>query len=824
MEEIKLYIISDNEKENDQVNYLNENSIDNENELDINDIKEEYYLWLQSLIRFMRSCNYRKVLKDIHKREAGFKVLDIFDLWKYKILKVKAIFKIIRRKFRKYKMEIQKEIPSKISSVEFWFNQIFFILEELTSIFIVKNENNEINLDSKKVVYPIQSIMQSYIELIFLLIKYCYLKSDVVPEILSYISMVTNFFVPYMSYIYSNKSIYLLQNLLLLRTKLYIQNKNYSQALQTQKLAIKLGLRDLILRSDEETVVNNLQSRKYISKKTYNNLVCFILSLYLRGVTYEHLGNRRFATQSYSTCKLIYTKYLVKNEEKFGIFLNKLDYESKLNIEICIDIKIIIKKRNEINKRKELKKKLKNSYARFRGNYKTIKYEEKKEKNYYDKFDQSKNRSVINYPFPYKKILRPRKVIKGIKDKSRAAKLEKYLNNVGEHLYVEEENMNNNLIHKYSKSKYILSTVTMIDNLLSKDFQNVLMKMDNIEITKPKDEIKSMIEKIILSKRVKLFNSKIEKKNRQRSAIIFRKNNFINENDKTIDVKSSMIKDSINNNNNSKNKYPYSLSNKKSKGFYTCSPKQLKQKNNLSVSQRMPDNYQNNSRILKENDSKINDSAKKINYQIKSYFEKVYDKNHYNNNFGKIIKYPIDRMNFSRSQIRKKRYLDKYLDREFDFQKHLLSSKRNEIMDITEIDFYDQKSAFFSAERDFDKILNVQKSNYGDKFISNLISMKQIKVNNNNNPEQVKEKKHKKNDLFFLKMTKIYNKNNKNKNIEDISEITLKKAIDQKNEDDMKKLSVECAELSHRKKQLESQRRKFILNVTKSKIKKKIFQ
>ena len=206
----------------------------------------------------------------------------------------------------------------------------------------------------------------------------------------------------------------------------------------------------------------------------------------------------------------------------------------------------------------------------------------------------------------------------------------------------------------------------------------------------------------------------------------------------------------------------------------------------------------------------MNESSKEMDYKIKTYFDKGYEKNHYNNNFGQIIKYPIDREGFAKSQIKKKKYLDKYLDKEFDFQKQLLNSKRNEIMDMTEIDFYDRKSAFFSAERDFDKILHIQKSNYGDKFISNLFSMKQMKVNNNNNLTQIKEKKNKKNDLLFFKMVKDINKNNKTINIEDISEINLKKAIDLKNEDDMKKLSVECLELSFRQKQFESQRRKII--------------
>ena len=480
-----------------------------------------------------------------------------------------------------------------------------------------------------------------------------------------------------------------------------------------------------------------------------------------------------------------------------------------------------------MKKKKTSKKKLKSSFIRFR-DYKSSKYEEKKEKNYNDKYNLNKNRSVVNENFPYKKIIRPKKVIKRIKNHSRVAKLEKYLSHVGENLYIEEENMNNNLISKYTKSKYILSTITMIDNLLSKDFQGVLMKMDNIEITKPKEEIKSMIEKIILSKRVKLFNSSIENKNRVRSAYtIYRKNNnMMNENEKTMDVKSSTIKDSIINNNSSFKKLPYFRNDKKDSGFNTCSSREFKPKNKLSISQMMSGDYKFKNRLLKESITKNNESAKEIHYRLKSSIERGYEKNHYNNNYGQIIKYPMDRGNFSKNQIKKKRFLDKLLDKELDFQKQLLNSKINENKDISEIDYFNQKSAFISAERDFDIMLNVQKSNYGDKFISNLFSMKQIKVNNNNsNIAQKKQKKFKKNDLLFLKMSKDKKDGrNKNKTMQDISELNLKKAIFLKNEDDMKKLSVECADLSYRKKQLETQRRNIILNLSKSKLRKNIFE
>ena len=48
MEEIKLYIISDAEKE-DQVNYQISSENDNKNKIDINIIKEDYKEWIKEL-------------------------------------------------------------------------------------------------------------------------------------------------------------------------------------------------------------------------------------------------------------------------------------------------------------------------------------------------------------------------------------------------------------------------------------------------------------------------------------------------------------------------------------------------------------------------------------------------------------------------------------------------------------------------------------------------------------------------------------------------------------------------------------------------------
>ena len=817
MEEIKLYIISDAEKE-DQVNYQISSENDNKNKIDINIIKEDYKEWIKDLIILMNSCSYRRVLGEIEKRKHLFKALDIFDLWKYKILKSKAIFKIIKIKLKKYKLEIKKENPLKISSIKFWFNQIFVILEELISDFI-PNKDNNIDLDSFKVIKPIQTIISIYLELIFLLIQFYYQRNGGNAEICSYLSIL-NLFNPYLSLITDVKTIYFLQDLFLFKAKIYFQNRNYLQSIEQQNKVINLCLRIFLYVNDLDSQLYNLSSRNNNTKEIFNNFVNYIISFYYRGVTFEHLGDIQSACQAYTQSKLIYMKYLIEDNEKFGMFLNKIYNETRLILDINNDIKIIIKKRKENERKNNLRKKMRGSIIHLRNGYRTSTIEEKKDMYIYDK----NNHSLINHNMHYKRIIRPQKVIRGIKNKYRVEQLEKYLNHIGKNLYIEEENMNNNLINKYKKSKYILSTITMIDNLLSKDFQKILMKMNNIEITKPNEEIKNMIDKTILTKRVKLFNIKLKNKKRQNSALnIFRSHRTIlfKDNQEYTGFKTSMAKNTINN--KVKKNIHINRNINRNKYFETSQEilfNKQKQKSRLCISQRIPDTTKYKRKITKKNDDKKNLSIKDLNNRIKSRIERVKEKKRCLSNYGQIVKYPIDNENFSKSQLRKKKYLDKYLDKEFLFQKQLLNSKRNEVKDISEIEFYNQINACESAERDFDMILNVQKSNYNTKFISNLITMKQIKIINDKT--QNRDKKYKMNDLLLLQIKKdmINAKYNRQKRRKGITEINLKKLVDRKNEEDMKKLSVECLDLSFKRKKLENKRRNLILNVSKSSIKK----
>ena len=136
MEEIKLYLLSYEENSKDNINNVNNSKKISQTEYD--EIKDEFKLWMQTIIIYMNSCNYRKALQEIESKKERFNILDTYTLWKYKILKIKAIFKIIKIKFKKYKTEIKKENNQKITSIKFWFNQVFIVLTELIKDFIPK--------------------------------------------------------------------------------------------------------------------------------------------------------------------------------------------------------------------------------------------------------------------------------------------------------------------------------------------------------------------------------------------------------------------------------------------------------------------------------------------------------------------------------------------------------------------------------------------------------------------------------------------------------------------------------------------------------------
>ena len=115
---------------------------------DLNSLNNNYEIWLKTIKSSMRGCKYREAIKKIELKKKIYSKLN--DSWKYQILEIKCILKVIKKKLSKHSQEIINENQKQNHSIKFWFNEVFYILEYLT-IKIRPDINNNINIDEEKI-------------------------------------------------------------------------------------------------------------------------------------------------------------------------------------------------------------------------------------------------------------------------------------------------------------------------------------------------------------------------------------------------------------------------------------------------------------------------------------------------------------------------------------------------------------------------------------------------------------------------------------------------------------------------------------------------
>ena len=491
MEKIKEYIREEMEKYSNQRQYLNEKEINNKNDPD-ESIKKEFNLWIENLNINMYLCKYRKVLNEIENYKQNFESIPSLH-WKYKIIQLKAIFHIIKKKMVKYSIEMTKENSKKYLSVLFWFNYSFIILEQLILQFR-GDINDNINLKSKSVLIPIQYIFLGHIQLLYLLIKFSY-SNNQIPEICAYFSMVDRL-VNYSGYIVNINTLPLLQKIYLFRVKLCLANCDYLNGMKYIKKTIDFCTAQLMYIIDFDlniekidTYIKDRRNPYHINrmnKKILEEIFINIsMAFYLRGVLSELIGNVSKAIDSYKQSKFFTTKFLKNKFYNFSLLFNALQNNGYKYLSVMDDFK-------ELKEKKQLEKIIQNDYLMKKKYYEQIKYEEN-----YNKF--------------YSSIRTKGNLYQG--------NLKKFLDSAGEKLYKEELNRNS-VLKKFTKTNYITSTMKMINNLLSKDFKNILKKMDKVEVTKPSDEINSLINWALIRKRQIIYNKKNKSKDKNKENII----------------------------------------------------------------------------------------------------------------------------------------------------------------------------------------------------------------------------------------------------------------------------------------------------------------
>ena len=459
-------------------------------------LKEEYKLWLNDLKFLIDNKLYRQTLKEIEEKKYKYESIKN-ETWKFRIIKAKAILKIIKIKMRKYPNEIVIENSPQNISLKFWYNQIFFTLEELILEFRY-DINEHLDYSSKKIIEPVQTIIQYHLEFIYYLCIFSIKSNEVIPFI-SYLSIVDRF-IPFIQFFSKIKLLNLYQNILLLKIKLLIENFDFLSAFDNIKLVFKLCFREmhLFMDIDSEIIINYKNSLNNKKKNPNKGLAGFyiiiqkiILAFFLRGVACEHLGYFKKSVEAYRQCWWFSNKFMLDyNKELFKYFRN-LEKKYLNYTEIFDDIhKQFSNKKIFENINKEKNKFFKKKYIIT--SYKNSRY-------------KRTNLSTQKLPLINRSNIKFKSMIIDSPDKKE--KLEILLSNIGDSLYKEEENRNNSIFKKYTKNCFVLSTVNMIDNLLSKDFKHILKKMDKVELTKPNEEINHLINWTFNIKRQKDFKS-----------------------------------------------------------------------------------------------------------------------------------------------------------------------------------------------------------------------------------------------------------------------------------------------------------------------------
>ncbi len=827
-------------------------------------LKEDFNIWLENLSRSMHLCQYRQVLNEI---ETGKKNFDLIpsEHWRYKKMQLQAIFKIIKRKLKKYSFEISKEQSKQNHSVLFWFNHSFLLLEQL--ILQYRDDINNIDLQSKEILKPIQFIFFGHIELLYLLINYSYINGEI-QNICVYLSLVDRLS-EFTGYIINIDALPLLQKLYLFRVKLCMANCDFINGFKYLKKTIDLCIEQLTLIIDYDINLDKLEKYEKdekslfkVNKKTIKiideTFVNLTLAFYLRGILCENMGNVAFAIDSYKQAKYISTKFLINKYYNFTMLFKALQTNG-------ITYLFVMDKLKELKEKKEIKEKMKK--------------EQLERKKYFDKLNYEKN-----YNKYYSNINTNQDLYKG--------ELKKFLDYAGDLLYKEEQSRHS-ILKKFTKTTYITSTMNMINNLLSKDFKNVLKQINKVEITKPSLEVNSLINRALNDNRQTINNEKDKKskKKQKTKKNIFNKKTISTHYNTNADYNKSIrsiknrklkvnYKELFNSKSylnigditftSKKSNYPYQrpcsvnvnraqlflrLNNKcerigKSRLNSPSSMRIVKNRFNKSESSldTLDNEYSNkicnyidntysislakNSYYLKNksNYTMIDTKRRNIRPSSSKYYSSL-EKDDKNDRYTTLLhnskrneknkqikkmknylkvklkpkkEFRVDKENFNRDFINKKIFLDKYCNQEIKFHRKLLSSKSCELECTKEPIEFDLKKSKRDAELEFNKIYELCKSATNKKNIVTFIKQKNMLNTGLVGYLNLTTHSDKSKNIIYS----MYQTNRENKNADRILDDEEKKMILSANEEKIEMLNIEYEQMLERENELKNRQKK----------------
>ena len=442
-------------------------------------LKKEYSVWILSLKEGMHKCQFRKVISDIELNYQKYETLSS-DIWECRVLKGQCILKIIHRKLHKYPLEIKKDQSKQRYNILFWFNQVFLILEQLVLTFRPEL-NKDINMEEESTLDKIELVVQLHLDTLYHLALFSLSINEVI-QTCSYFAMANNLQI-FLDYSRHPRTMHIYQKICLLRASILIGNYDFENSLKYQKQCMDICFRELFCMIDFDEGLENVSKMNKVQKKILStNFTHLVLAFYLRGVCFEYFGKLNKAIEAYKQSRYFSVKFLNEAEPEFTLFCQRLEKRTFVYFDIIENLKKRVEKIKQRKMREELKKL-------------------QKETNSFIGYASKQNNELL------------KKIANGEKTRG-FANLEKTLDKFNFNEDIQEFELKKD--KEYPKTKFIMSTVRMIDTLLSKDFIDVVKDMKKIEINNFDNDTLTRIRK--RKKEIDNGQIRIVLKNRSRSS------------------------------------------------------------------------------------------------------------------------------------------------------------------------------------------------------------------------------------------------------------------------------------------------------------------